>query len=123
MNDLLELSKKIQACPDHCKTLIKEFQTSDEKIKAFVYSLNYIEPFLVPAFIETFVKSQPSELPRTIGELAESKTHLGAIFVLCEDNTDWTYEGVNSNGEIMCRTFNSPLLIPMNPEHKIEYVF
>jgi hypothetical protein len=123
MKTLKELAKEIQENPDKLHDLLNSFRTTSTEIRSFLFSLHDMPVYLVPALIETFALRYRSTDPKTLKDLIGVSYFLGALFTLCEDNTDWTYLGVSSSGKPLCRPINSELVIELDPDKAIKNVF
>lgn len=79
--------------------------------------------YVIPALIETFAEKYRYHDPKTLRELMESRSNIGALFVLVNDQTDWTYVGISTNGKPMARLINSHLVLELDPNEEIRWVF
>lgn len=123
MKTLKELSKEIQSNPDKTSDLLSSFRTTSKEVRDFLFSLTQVPEYIVPALIETFDKGFKENHPQTLRDLMEHSAHLGSLFVLCEDDTDWQYLGKSPSGKAMCRPFNSELVLEISPDKSIKYIF
>jgi len=70
---------------------LASFRTTSSEIREFLFSLHSVPVYIVPALIETFAGKHRENEPKTIGDLMSSDVHVGTMFVLVEDGSDWTY--------------------------------
>lgn len=123
MKTLIDLANEIQNDPKNVLPLLASFRTTSSEVRSFLFSLHDVPPYIVPALLRTFALNHRETEPKIIKDLIDSNKHLGAMFVLLEDGSDWTYQGVSSSGKALCRPFNSPLLMEISSEKEIKYVF
>jgi len=102
---------------------LASFRTTSSEIREFLFSLHSVPVYIVPALLETFAGKHRENEPKTIRDLMTSDAHLGTLFALIEDGSDWSYQGISTSGKPMCRPFNSDLLMELDPEKDIKYVF
>jgi hypothetical protein len=77
----------------------------------------------VPALIETFALKHRENDPKTVRDLMISDRYIGSLFVLVEDGSDWSYQGISTSGKPMGRPINSALIMELDPEKEINHVF
>lgn len=123
MKTLYQLAKEIQKNPDQSSELLKSFRTTSKEIIDFLLSMTTTPVYLVPALIETFALKHREGDPKTVEELMNNMSHIGSIFVLVEDGSDWHYVGSSVSGKPLCRPFNSELVMELDPSKEIKYVF
>ncbi len=99
------------------------FRTTSTEVRDFLFSLHQVPVYIVPALIDTFAVKHRENEPKTIRDLMSTDAHLGTLFVLVEDGSDWTYQGISTSGKPLCRPFNSALLMELDPNKAIKYVF
>jgi len=72
MKTLHELSKEIQQHPDRKNELLASFRTNESDIRHFLFSLQEVDAYIVPALLETFaVKWRGSEQPGVIKDFID----------------------------------------------------
>jgi hypothetical protein len=76
----------------------------------------------VPALLETFAMKHRENEPKTVRDLMHP-SHVGSLFVIIEDQSDWTYLGISTSGKPLCRPFNSDMIMEIDPDKEIKYVF
>jgi hypothetical protein len=76
----------------------------------------------VPALLETFAMKHRENEPKIVRDLMHP-SHVGSLFVIIEDQSDWTYVGISTSGKPLCRPFNSDIIMEIDPEKEIKYVF
>jgi hypothetical protein len=123
MKTLRQLAQEIQRNPDQCYELLGSFRTTSKEVRDFLFAMQGTPVYLIPALIETFSLKHRESDPKTVGELMNSKGHIGSIFVLVEDGSDWHYVGSSLDGHPLCRPFNSELVMELDPSKEIKYVF
>lgn len=123
MKTLIDLANEIQNDPKNVLPLLASFRTTSSEVRSFLFSLHDVPAYIVPALLRTFASNHRESEPKTIKDMMDCNTHLGAMFVLVEDSTDWTYQGISSSGKALCRPFNSSMLIELDPSKEIKYVF
>lgn len=123
MKTLQELADEIKKAPEKVTELLTSFRTASTEVRDFLFSLQQVPVYMVPALIETFTTNHRENRPTKIADLMDSMSYVGSIFVLCEDETDWTYEGKTPSGKAMCRPLNSQFLLELSPEKEIKHVF
>ena len=123
MKTLQELSKEIQNNPEKATELLISFRTTSTEVRDFLFSLQQVPVYIVPSLIDTFSMKHRENQPKKLGDLMDSMAYVGAIFVLCEDETDWTYQGKSPSGKAMCRPINSQFIFELSPDKEIKYVF
>jgi hypothetical protein len=85
--------------------------------------MRQVPAYIVPALIETFAINHRENDPKTIRDLMTSEIYIGSMFVLKDDLSDWSYQGVSTSGKPMCRPINSALIMELDPEKEITHVF
>lgn len=123
MKTLLELSREIQKDPANSTVLINTFRTTSSEVREFLLTLHKVPVYIVPALIETFAAKHIEYEPKTLRDLMVSRRFIGSLFVLREDDSDWSYQGVSANGKPMARPFNSDIIVEMDEDKEIKYVF
>ena len=123
MKTLMDLSQEIQKDLKNTSVLLDSFRTTSPETRDFLFSLKRVPPYIVPALLETFAIKHREGEPKFIGDMMSNDTHIGALFVICEDLTDWTYQGISVNGKPMGRPINSALIMELDPAKEIRYVF
>ena len=103
--------------------LLTSFRTTSKEVREFLFSLQSLPVYLVPALIETFSLKHRENDPKLISDLMCGDRYLGSFFVICEDSSDWTYLGVSTSGKPLGRPINSALVMELDPEKEIRFVF
>ncbi len=103
--------------------MIDSFKTDTKEIRLFLDSIRSNVVYVIPALIETFAEKYRYHDPKTLKELMDSESNIGSLFVLVNDQSDWTYVGVSTNGKPMARLINSDLVLELNPDEEIRWVF
>jgi hypothetical protein len=85
--------------------------------------MRQVPVYIVPALIETFAFKHRENDPKTIRDLMQSSSYVGSLFVMIEDESDWSYVGISTSGKPLCRPFNSDLILEQDPDKAIKYVF
>jgi len=122
MRTLKELAKEIQDNPSQISELLTSFRTTSTEIRDFLFSLRQVPPYIVPALLETFAMKHRESEPKTVRDLMHP-SYVGSLFVIVEDQSDWTYVGISTSGKPLCRPFNSDMIMEIDPEKEIKYVF
>lgn len=122
MRTLRELAKEIQDNPNQISELLTSFRTTSTEVRDFLFSLRQVPPYIVPALLETFAMKHRENEPKTVRDLMHP-SHVGSLFVIVEDQSDWTYVGISTSGKPLCRPFNSDMIMELDPEKEIKYVF
>ena len=121
---LLELAKEIELFPERAQKLLSSFEGNTPEEAAFAKSLTNLPAYAITPLLHTFSQySSPNSIPTKLSDLMKKQSHIGSIFVLVEDNTDWTYQGISASGKPLCRPFNSQHLLELDKDAKIKYVF
>jgi len=79
--------------------------------------------YMIPALIQTFAVNHREHEPKTVRDLMTSDRYLGSFFVMHEDASDWSYVGISTSGKPLARPINSALVMELDPEKEIKYVF
>lgn len=103
--------------------LLTSFRTTSSEIRDFLFSMQSTPVYMVPALILTFVRNHRESDPKTVRDLMASDRYLGNMFVLCEDSSDWSFVGVSTSGKPLARPINSSLVMELDPDKEIKYVF
>ena len=122
MKTLKELSKEIQDNPNQISELLTSFRTTSTEIRDFLFSMRQVPVYIVPALINTFALKHRESDPKIIRDLMHP-SYVGSLFVVIEDRSDWTYVGISTSGKPLCRPFNSEIVMELDPEKEIRYVF
>lgn len=122
MRTLKDLAIKIQQNPAQITELLTGFRTSSTEIRDFLFSMRQVPVYIVPALIHTFAEKHRENDPQTIRDLMHL-SYIGSMFFLVEDGSDWTYVGVSTSGKPLCRPFNSAMILELDPDKSIKYVF
>jgi hypothetical protein len=123
MKTLHDLSKEIQQHPDRKNELLASFRTSESDIRHFLFSLQEVDVYIVPALLETFaVKWKGSDQPAVIKDFIDKPWALGAVFDDIEGN-GYTFCGVTSSGKAMCRPDNTNLVVELDVNMAVKNVF
>jgi hypothetical protein len=123
MKTLRDLAREIQENPSQTSELLTAFRTTSSEIRDFLFSLRQVPTYVVPALIETFAQKHRENDPKTIRDLMTSEAYVGSFFVICEDGSDWSYQGISSSGKPMGRPISSALIMELDPDKEIRYVF
>lgn len=123
MKTLQQLAEEIQNNPEKVMELLTSFRTTSSEIRDFLFSMQSIPAYMVPALILTFAKNHRENDPKTVRDLMVSDRFLGSLFVLSEDSSDWSYVGVSTSGKPLARPINSALVMELDPEKEITHVF
>ncbi len=117
------MAREIQENPDKAKELLSSFRTTSSEVREFLFSLQQVPVYIIPALIETFASKHRENEPKTIRDLMTSSSYVGSLFVISEDRSDWSYVGVSTSGKPLGRPTNSELVMELDPEKEIRYVF
>lgn len=123
MKTLSQLAEEIQNNPEKVVELLTSFRTTSSEIRDFLFSMQSTPVYMVPALILTFVRNHRESDPKTVRDLMASDRYLGNMFVLCEDSSDWSFVGVSTSGKPLARPINSSLVMELDPDKEIKYVF
>lgn len=123
MKTLQNLAKEIQENPHQCSELLGSFRTTSKEVREFLFAMTTTPVYMVPALLETFALRHRENDPKTVGDLMGNRNHVGCIFVLEEDGSDWNYVGSSTSKKPLCRPFNSDLVMELDPDKRIRYVF
>jgi hypothetical protein len=123
MKTLRDLSKEIQENPNKIDLLLTTFRTTSSEIRDFLFSMRQVPAYIVPALIDTFAIMHRESDPKTVRDLMTSDRYIGSLFVLVEDGSDWSYQGISTSGKPMGRPINSALIMELDPEKEITHVF
>lgn len=103
--------------------LLTTFRTTSREVREFLFSLQSVPVYIVPALIVTFSDKHRENDPTTIKDLMNEDRYLGSYFVLVEDGSDWVYLGISTSGKPLSRPINSALIMELDSEKEIKYVF
>ncbi len=123
MKTLHQLAEEIQENPNKAPELLTSFRTTSSEVRDFLFGLHQVPVYLVPALIKTFAINHRESVPKTIRDLMTSDRYVGSLFVLVEDSSDWSYQGISTSGKPMGRPINSALIMELDPEKEINHVF
>ena len=123
MKTLPELAKEISKNPDQIVELLTTFRTTSREVREFLFSLQSVPVYIVPALIETFSAKHCENEPTKIRDLMDGNKFLGSFFVLVEDGSDWVYAGMSTSGKPLARPINSALIMEQDPDKDIRFVF
>lgn len=126
MKTLTQLSKEIQENPERAQELLVTFQTNHSEIRSFLFSLQELPVYIVPALIESFATKFRGDDPKTLDELVRQTWGVNALFTVSDRdgfNINYTYVGLSTSGKALCRPDNSNLVIELNLDTEIKNVF
>lgn len=123
MKTLGELARDIQNSPHQAHDLLMGFRTTSHEVREFLFGIKNVPVYLLPALIETFAMKHREDDPKTIRDLMQSAKYVGSLFVLVEDDSDWSYVGISTFGKPLCRPYNSDIIVELDPDKSIKYVF
>ena len=103
--------------------LLTTFRTTSREVREFLFSLQSVPVYIVPALIETFSAKHCENEPTKIRDLMDGDRFLGSFFVLVEDGSDWVYSGMSTSGKPLARPINSALIMEQDPDKDIRFVF
>jgi hypothetical protein len=120
---LFQLSKSVKSNPHKINELLASFKTNSTEVRNFLFSLQDLPPYIVPHLLATFATYHRENDPKKVSSLMSSSRHLGCVFVLAADGSDWVFVGVSTSGKPLGRPIASDLIMELDPEAEINYVF
>jgi len=123
MKTLQQLAEEIQNNPENTISLLTSFRTTSSEIRDFLFSMQTTPAYMVPALIKTFAINHRENDPKTVRDLMTGERYIGSLFVMCEDLSDWSFVGISTSGKPLARPINSALVMELDPEKEIKYVF
>lgn len=117
-----ELAREIEYNQAGCKALLDCYRTTDETLRAFIFSLKELPSSMVPALLYTFDTQQRNNRCKTFLDVIKNES-VGTLFEDLSTETTYTWNGFNKDDEPTVIKLGSTKQLALDPGTLVRRLF